>query len=274
MIKDKHILITGAASGIGLHMGKAMLAAGHRVSLCDINADKLEEHFGQHQKKERLRLIKLDVTSVESWEAAIEKGLSAFGDLDYLFNIAGIVNPGFLQNTTIPELDQQIDINTKGMMYGAKLCSDQMIKQGQGHIINVASLAGVVPVSGIAGYTASKFAIRGFSLAIAHDLMDLGVHVSVICPDLVRTPMLDQELDHAEEAALVFSGNKALTVEEIEAGFVKLMNKPQLEILLPPSRGVLSKSASFFPKLNTILASHLRKKGKAAIEKERKAQGL
>ena len=269
---SEHIIITGAASGIGNHMAKVMLGKGHRVTLCDINADALQEQFSQHPRKELINLQKLNVTSVANWKKVIKSSLSAFGELDYLFNIAGIITPGFIHKTDIKDLDAQMDINAKGMMYGAKLVSEVMVKQGHGHIINMASLAGVVSVTGIAGYNASKFAVRGFSLAIAADLKPHNVKVSVICPDLVRTPMLDHELDYEEEVALIFTGNKTLEVEDIEQAFHDLMQKPKLEVLLPYSRGVLAKVGSFFPHLGDMLAERLEKKGRAAVAKEKAAR--
>ncbi len=262
---SKHIIITGAASGIGEHMAFAMLNKGHRVTLCDINADRLQQLFAEHPRKELINLQTLNVTSVSNWQAMIASSLSAFGDLDYLFNIAGIITPGFIHKTSIDDLDRQMDINAKGMMYGAKLAAELMVEQGYGHIINVASLAGVVSASGIAGYNASKFAVRGFSLAIAADLEAHGVKVTVICPDLVSTPMMEQQLDYAEESALVFSGNKALTVEDTEQAFYMAMQKQPVEILLPFSRGLLAKIGSFFPVFTRYLAKYLQKKGKAAI---------
>lgn len=262
---SKHIIITGAASGIGNHIAKVILGQGHRVTLCDINADMLQEQFSLHPRKELINVQTLNVTSVANWKKVIKSSLSAFGALDYLFNIAGIITPGFIHKTDIKDLDAQMDINAKGMMYGAKLVSEVMVKQGHGHIINMASLAGVVSVTGIAGYNASKFAVRGFSLAIAADLKPHNVKVSVICPDLVRTPMLDHELDYEEEVALVFTGNKTLEVEDIEHAFVSLMHRPQLEVLLPHSRGLLAKVGSFFPTLGDALADRLKAKGRAAI---------
>ena len=269
MNHNSSIIITGAASGIGAHMAKAMIKRNYRVMLCDINLEAMQEQFPDYSE-DQVQIRKLDVTSIENWQEVIQDTLDHFKRIDYLFNIAGIILPGFVHKAPIETLTAQIDINTKGMMFGAKLISEVMVKQRSGHIINVASLAGLVPVSGIAGYTASKFAIRGFSLAIAGDLKPHNVEVSVICPDLVNTPMLTHELDYEEEAALIFTGGSPLTVEDIAQAFLDVMDTPELEVILPTSRGVLAKVGSFFPKLNAFLSEKLKQKGRTQLQAHKK----
>src|SRR5205823_4569252 len=110
-----------------------------------------------------------------------------------------------------------------------------------GHIINIASMAALAPIPGISLYSASKYAVRGFSLAAAQELRAHGVYVTVVCPDAVQTPMLDAQLAH-DEAAATFSGPRLLTVEEVGRAIIGqgLARRP-LEIYLPPSRGWLAR---------------------------------
>ncbi|MFC1850580.1 SDR family oxidoreductase [candidate division CSSED10-310 bacterium] len=263
----KVALITGAASGIGKQFAHALIKKGsYQVALTDINEEELKEHF---QPQDDVVLYKLDVRDVERWREVIADVLARYNGLDYLFNIAGLVAPGFLLNTSTDDVDRIIDINTKGVIHGTRFGAEVMVKQGHGHIINVASLAGVTPVPGLSLYTASKFAVRGFSLAEALTLREKGVAVTVICPDLVDTPMLDLQLDYLEESALVFSGPKPLTVVDLEKAFFKAMQKKPLEMTLPPLRGVLSKIGSAFPSLLVLLAKPLSLKGQRSIKKFR-----
>jgi 3-oxoacyl-[acyl-carrier protein] reductase len=147
-------------------------------------------------------------------------------------------------------------------MYGTKIIGDYMKKQGSGHIINIASLAGIAPVPGIALYSASKFALRGFSLAAAYEYAPFGVTISVVCPDLVNTNMLDLQLKFKEETDLVFSGNnKPLQPADVTDALLALMKKPKREITIPASRGCLAKLASIWPALADRLKAKLMRKG-------------
>jgi 3-oxoacyl-[acyl-carrier protein] reductase len=138
-----------------------------------------------------------------------------------------------------------------------------MKTRGRGHIINIASLAGIAPVPGIAYYTASKFAIRGFSLAAAYEYEPFGVAVSVVCPDLVKTPMLDLQLNFQDETDLVFSGNsRPLQPADVTCAILALMKSKKREISIPASRGLLARLASIWPSLADLLRMNLLKKGR------------
>jgi 3-oxoacyl-[acyl-carrier protein] reductase len=136
-----------------------------------------------------------------------------------------------------------------------------MVEQGHGHVVNIASLAGHCPVPGLALYAASKFAVRGFSLAAALELRPHGVFVSVVCPDAVQTPMLDRQVPFPE-AALSFSGARPLTVEEVAGAIVEnVLVKRPLEVLIPGPRGVLARATSVWPGLALRLAPLMTRRG-------------
>jgi 3-oxoacyl-[acyl-carrier protein] reductase len=147
------------------------------------------------------------------------------------------------------------------MLYGLRIVSEQMVKQGHGHIINTASLAGVSPVPGLGVYAATKHGVRGMSLSAAFELRDKGVFVSVVCPDLVDTDMLTTQL-HREETAVTFSGNQTpLTPDDIVRAILKVMRTKQLEIGIPESRRLLAKLVSFFPLLGVWTQRMIAQKG-------------
>ncbi len=176
-------------------------------------------------------------------------------------NIAGVIRPGYIHETDFDMIDFHIDINLKGTIYGTKLVSEQMVSQKSGHIINIASMAGITPVSGLNLYSTSKFGVRGFTLSIANELREHDVAVTVVCPDLVDTPMLTLQLDYPE-AALTFSGSRHLTVEEIGQVILKKgLKQRKLEIVYPTGRGLIAKVASFQPKLADLLFKKLAEKG-------------
>ena len=122
-------------------------------------------------------------------------------------------------------------------------------------------LAGLAPVPGLSLYSASKFAVRGYTLAAAHELRDKGIKVTVICPDAVQTPMLDLQVDY-EQAALTFSGSRSLTTHDVVSAILnRALVKAPLEITLPSSRGAVSKFASIFPGLSALLLNGLKQRG-------------
>ena len=265
-------IITGAASGIGKHWALALIKDGYRLVLADINEEGFAAAFPPRITPDHVLTCPLDVTRVESWLALFQTALNTFGRVDYLFNVAGIITPGYIHETDVAQIDRHLNVNAKGTMIGCKLAAELMIEQKQGHIINVSSLAGIAPVPGLSLYAASKAAVRSFSLSLANELYDKGVFVTVICPDLVDTPMLDLQLDYPA-AALTFSGSsRPLTVRDMEKAFRQAMQDKPLEIALPSSRGFLSKIASLFPRTNQWLRHSLTRKGTRQQKKLRQTR--
>lgn len=131
-----------------------------------------------------------------------------------------------------------------------------------GHVVNVASLAALAPIPGLALYSASKHAVRAFSIAAAEELAPAGIAVTVVCPDAVATPMLDIQVDDPS-AALTFSGGRVLTageVAELLAG--RVLDERPIEIALPASRAWLARAASLAPGLAAWLRPWLERRGR------------
>lgn len=258
------MVLTGCASGIGCHLATALAAAGHQLLLTDIDLSGLNEAAARSNwNVNHVKLRQLDVRDAAAWCETLDAAIAHWGRLDVLMNIAGYLRPGLVHSQTPEDVDRHIDINTKGTLYGTQAAAARMVRQRSGHIINIASMAGLAPVSGISLYTASKFAVRGFSLAMANELRPFGVAVTVVCPDAVRTPMLDLQLDYPE-AALTFSGNRPLEVTEIERLIVRhVLPRRPMEAILPRSRGWLAKLTSLMPGLSRRVLPILLKKGQA-----------
>ncbi len=264
-------IVTGAASGIARHMTGVLAGMGHRIIATDINEEALKKgasEFGWDSSQ--VLLEKLDVRDAEQWKKIVDKAVKKWGRLDILMNIAGFAIQGFVHEFPLNHIDLHIDINAKGAILGTHFASVQMVKQGSGHIINMGSLAGLAPVPGTSLYCASKFALRGFSLAVSRELIPYGVHVTYVAPDLVDTPKLVTQLKFDEKAASVgFSAPKILTVKDIEKGLLKAMKKRPLEIAIPRHRGILCKIGSTFPGLASPLYSIMSKQGISSMAKER-----
>jgi 3-oxoacyl-[acyl-carrier protein] reductase len=263
-------IITGAGSGIGKQLALTLLRKGYRLVLVDIDYKALDSTFTTigALAENRMILHKLNVTNCYGWEKLLYKVMVQFGRVDYLFNVAGYLLPGYVHELSHEQIDRHIDVNVKGVLYGSRVVAEIMIKQGYGHIINVSSLAGIAAIPGLALYSASKFAVRGFSLALANELKEYGVSVSVLCPDVVRTPMMELQLSY-EQAALTFSGSRILEVEEVIRAIEQLMQTKKLELVIPTSRGLLAKMANVFPALSYRLKNFLIKRGLKHIKKIR-----
>jgi len=265
----KTAIITGAASGIGRHWAEVLSKkiGEYQLVLADSNEDGLRAAF---TPIESVRLHPLDIRSAEQWRQVIDDTLQHFGRIDYLFNIAGANRPMFFRDQPIEAIDRVIDVNLKGSLIGMKLVGEVMLKQGTGHIINVASLAGLSPTPGNALYSAAKGGLRNASIAAAVEWRKRGVAVTVISPDLVDTPVLQERLESAnEEAALAFTG-VTLTVVDLEKAFWKAMRDKPLEINLPRWRGWLAKLNHIHPSLMFLLYEPMKKRGMKRLERIRK----
>lgn len=263
-MRSQVLVITGAASGIGRHLVGEARSRGFRVLATDLRADALAEAAGADGWDAEVRRRPLDVRDPLAWQEAVEDAWAAWRGLDVLVNCAGFLRPGWLLDTSPADVDLHLDVNVKGVIHGTRAAAAVMAREGRGHIVNIASLAGVAPVPGLSLYAASKFAVRGFTLSVADELAEHGVAVTALCPDAVQTPMLEVQRDR-EEAALTFSGGRVLTVEDIAAAlFDEVLPRRPRELLLPRRRGLLAKLASAAPGWSAYLLPRLRAKGRAA----------
>ncbi len=253
-------LVTGAASGIGAALARKLLSEGACVCAADVNTAPLAALASAAQDPAQFLSCALDVRKPEQWEAAYGQAEQRFGRIDVLFNVAGVIRPGWAMDATLQDIDFHLDINAKGVMLGTALAAKRMKAQGGGHIINIASLAGIAPVPGIALYSASKFAVRGFTLAVAQELASQGIKVTAICPDAVQTPMLDAQIAY-DAAAMTFSGGSFLTADDVVAACLRALERAPVEIALPFSRSVLAKIASALPGLSKLMFEQLQRKG-------------
>lgn len=262
-------LVSGAASGIGRRIATALARRGEKLFLLDTNVAGLDNLFAEEGwTDERVRLRAHDVRDSAGWEQVLDELESALGPLDLMLNIAGTLAPGYIHRVSPADIDRHIDINTKGVMYATNAAAKRMVERKRGHIVNIASLAGITPVPGLSLYSASKHAVRGFTLSVAYELKPHGVAVSVVCPDAVETPMLELQTKY-EEAAATFGGGRGLTLDEIERALLEVIDKKPLEKVIPipgTGRGWLSKLANLFPDLMRLGLSRTQEVGRRTQE--------
>lgn len=268
------LFVTGGASGIGRYVAESYYRAGCRVVFADLSAPRLEQICGQLPPNTggEASPAAFDVRDEQGWERAIAATVARWGRLDALLNIAGYLHVDELLSAPLAAVHDHLDVNAKGVMFGTLLAAQWMRRQPEGgHIINVASLAGIAAAPGLALYSASKFAVRGFSLAAAYELAPHRIAVTVVCPDAVQTPMLDLQVDRPE-AALTFSGGRILTVAEVAAAIEDARRRRPLEVTIPRHRGWLAKLTSLYPPAAHWLIEPLRRRGRRRQAQQKAAR--
>jgi NAD(P)-dependent dehydrogenase (short-subunit alcohol dehydrogenase family) len=186
----KTSLVTGAGSGIGAALCRALVAAGADVVCTDVDAEAAERTASSLGS--RARYARLDVTDPVAVQAAVDEVVDRTGRLDLMFNNAGIVWGGDTELLTLEQWNAIIDVNIRGVVHGVTAAYPQMITQGGGHIVNTASMAGLTAAGQITSYVMTKHAIVGLSLALRSEAAAHGVGVTAVCPSAVETPLLDK----------------------------------------------------------------------------------
>jgi 2,3-dihydro-2,3-dihydroxybenzoate dehydrogenase len=201
--------VTGAASGIGRATALALSRRGTRVALCDRNvaglaevAKLIEGEAGQ------ARVVALDVSDQELAARAIDGIVQGWGRLDVLVNAAGIARSGPTSRGPVigiaeQDLDRLIDVNLLGTVYCAQAAARHMMRQRSGRIVNVASVAGVIPRINAAAYGVSKAGVRMFTKCLALELARHGITVNAVAPGPIDTPMLGPEADQEVRSRFV-----------------------------------------------------------------------
>ncbi|HEY9263757.1 MAG TPA: SDR family oxidoreductase [Mycobacterium sp.] len=187
---DKHAIVTGAGSGIGAALCRALDLAGAHVVCTDIDGDAAERTAASLSS--RARSARLDVTDAGAVQAAVDDVVARAGRLDLMFNNAGIVWGGDTELLTLDQWNTIIDVNIRGVVHGIAAAYPQMLSQGHGHIINTASMAGLTAAGQVTSYVATKHAVVGMSMALRSEAVPRGVGVLVVCPAAVETPILDK----------------------------------------------------------------------------------
>lgn len=182
-------VVTGAGSGIGLALSEAMVARGADVWLTDINATAVRE--AATRLGARAHWSELDVRDAAAVQDTIERAAGDRGRLDFVFNNAGIGVGGEAHDLAVEHYDRIIDINVRGVTNGVAAAYPIMVKQRRGHIVNTASVAGLVPVPLLTPYAMTKHAVVGLSTSLRLEAANFGVRVSALCPAPIETPLLD-----------------------------------------------------------------------------------
>lgn len=182
--------ITGAGSGIGTGIARAALKAGDRVVATARNLEKARNAL-RDVTGENLAFIQLDVTNESQGKAAIEQAVNQFGRIDVMVNNAGFAVMGNFEELPTADIEQQVATNFWGAAYVMRAVLPVMREQRSGYIFNISSVAGMVGFKHCGAYGAAKFALEGLSLAVANEVEQFGIKITVVEPGYFRTDLLD-----------------------------------------------------------------------------------
>jgi NAD(P)-dependent dehydrogenase (short-subunit alcohol dehydrogenase family) len=182
-------IVTGGGSGIGAALVRAMVARGATIVIADIDEAAAKSVAADLTG---VTTATLDVRDAEAVAAVVSAVAAEHGHLDYMFNNAGIAVGGLVEEMTLDHWNRVIDVNLRGVIHGVHAAYPIMLRQRSGHIVNTASLAGLVPGPGLAPYDAAKHAVVGLSLSLRAEAAGRGVRVSAVCPGFVDTPLLSR----------------------------------------------------------------------------------
>ncbi|MBC7996797.1 MAG: SDR family NAD(P)-dependent oxidoreductase [Leptolyngbya sp.] len=205
--------ITGVSRGLGKSLAQEALSRGEIVIGTTRNGES-----SIADKSDNLHILKLDVVLKDEVKDVVAKAHSIYGRLDVVVNNAGYGLLGAIEESSVVEAYDLFDVNFFGTLHVIQAVLPFLREQGNGHIINVSSVAGLAPMGGYGLYAASKFAVNGMTISLAEELKPLGIKVSIVEPGAFRT-------DFLSDTSIKYAENKIEAYESTSGAFVARLNK-------------------------------------------------
>jgi NAD(P)-dependent dehydrogenase (short-subunit alcohol dehydrogenase family) len=224
-LAGKTAFVTGGASGIGLALGRAFAQAGMKVMLADIERDALAAAVASlHDVGPDVCGVACDVADPVSVERAAEASYEAFGHVHVVCNNAGVAGLGGIDDISPDTWRWVLDVNVMGVLHGIRAFLPHIRAHGEGgHIVNTASMAGMLRSLGFSPYAASKFAVVAMSEGLAMQLKPLGIGVTVLCPGFVRTRISESGRNRPERYGPRQTPDPASPAGAVVAGIAELV---------------------------------------------------
>jgi NAD(P)-dependent dehydrogenase (short-subunit alcohol dehydrogenase family) len=263
------VLVTGGASGLGAALVRKYAARGDQVLSGDLAELSGAHAAGSTPPPDNSAVVhrRLDVTSEDDWESAREWVAAEWGGLDVLVNNAGVAGGGRIELCSLEDWKWLFEVNLFGVVRGTRAFTPMFKQQGSGHIVNTASLAGLVHPPGMGSYNAVKAAVVAFSETTAHELAPYGVGCSAVCPSYFRTNLMNSLRGGDEDLGLQMKrlvDESPISADEIAAAVLAGVDAGE-ELIVPdePAR------TAYDAKLHHRDAYNEQMRGIAARIKER-----
>jgi len=266
--KDKTVIITGGSEGVGAATARKFADNGANLLLVARGKKNLELIAEELRSKARVEIMAMDVSDEDACANLFRKAAFDFGEIHVLINNAGYHVRGPVESIASDELGKMIDVNLKAPIILSRLVVPYMREAGGGAIINVASLAGRVPVPGAATYSATKFGLRAFTFAFGDELRDAGIKLATVSPGPIDTGFIMSNIDNVTD--LTFS-QPIVTADEVADEIMTLCVNDKRERSMPPISGLLTTVSYLFPGLGNMLRPMLLAKGRR-VKRELKAK--
>ncbi|HRJ88846.1 MAG TPA: SDR family NAD(P)-dependent oxidoreductase [Pyrinomonadaceae bacterium] len=263
--KDSVAVITGAGSGIGRALAKRLAAEGIvGLAIADVNREGLEE-TAMILGDANVSLHVVDVADRAAMASFVDAVISEHGRVTHVINNAGVALGGTLKEVSLDEIEWLMGVNFWGVVHGTKLFLPYLVKEPEAHIVNISSLFGLVAPPGQTAYCASKFAVRGFTEALRHELEDTNIAVSVVHPGGVKTNIANSAriaesseitADELEQRLARMNRNLSTTTPDRAAEIIiKGIKKRSPRIIVGPDAQLLSWIQRLFPKRYLAIAN-------------------
>lgn len=241
--KKKTVVITGAGSGLGRSLALDFSKLGWRVVVSDINLVRAEETVRLMNGNAQGLAVKCDVTKPEEVQALADTVLTTWGGADIIINNAGVPVVGFMEKISLEDWKFEIDMMLMSVVYGCRTFIPIFKKQGWGHIVNVASSAGIVSLPEMSPYNATKAGVISLSETLRVELKGSNIGVTVVCPTFFKSNLLDQfrvtDERQLRMADSFFNRFSFGTAESISAATLKAIKKNKLFVLPQPDSKLL-----------------------------------
>lgn len=234
-LKDKVVLITGASSGFGASAAILFAREGAKVILAARRLDRLQELVNeiQGQGNEALAL-QVDIANLAEIKLMVQSALDHYGQINILFNNAGFGRMDWFENLDFDhDIESQINVNLTGLIHVTRAVLPHMIERGQGHIINMSSVAGWTAAPLYTVYAATKFGVRGFTDALRREVRPLGIHVSAIYPGSAQTEFKNQISENSIKKKFKTPARLSMTSEFVAAKVIQVAKRPRRALILP-----------------------------------------